>query len=587
MSAAKSLQSMEERRLSDPDKGTKKRKAVAKEASDGDGGSAEETQGADRNLFSEIASSVIASQSELFGHALRYPKETSQALGSFWLGQLNTLSGVAKPKEDRGVFPEEGWDAPYYKALQNFWLGAETAATEWLEATSTENDIHDRRRKYMVEFLLGATSPKNFVATNPAAWKKTQKELGQNLLRGWQNFLEDVTKNHGLPNKVDLDAFEVGKDIATTEGSVIFKDEIAEIIQYRPTTEKVYKKPILISYSVVNRFYAMDMTERRSVIRFLLNQGYQVFILSWRNPGPEHAKWSLDHYADAVAHAFDVVRDVCKTKTLTLLGVCAGAYPAYTATLLRQADGDAAVDNMIGLVSAIDNQEEDTLFGLLNTADTLGAARKAIEVQRGLTADELSWSLSMLQPDRLIFPYLFEGYALGERRVPNEIAYWISDQVNVPAALHSEIMSFVIENGFTDPKRKTARGRSIDIAKLDTNLLVVGAYFDDLMPWKATYRIFDHVNCPTDYIMVKGGHIAPMVTNAGDKKSGYWQHENRPDGMDAEEWLKAADWHQRSWLLYLDEWLAEKSGTKAQAPESLGNAKYPVIGKAPGTYVLE
>ena len=543
--------------------------------------------GGNRDLYQELLSNYSGSGNQLWEHALRHPTETAEMLLKLWKSNFSTLSGTTSPETDERRFNEEGWNAPYFQALQSNWLRLEKIANEWLDDTAEDAGIEHQRRRYQLGFWLGTLSPKNYALTNPEGWRATQNEGGQNLLRGLQLLAEDMAKNSGLPNKVDKDLFELGKDIATSEGAVIHRDDHCEIIQYSPLTEKVRKKPILIVYSIINKFYLLDLNERRSVIRFLLDQGYQVFIQSWRNPGPEHAGWKLEDYAESTANAFDVVREITGSETLHVYAICAGAFIAYAAALLKQSQGEDPIDGLVAQVAAVDNNYQDTLFGLIGTAESLDAARENAKNKGGLKGDDLSWAVSLMQPDRLIFPYHFESYALGERRIPNEIAYWLSDQVNISTAFFEDLLAFVTENSFIDPERALVKGVPIDLAKLDVDLLLVGAQHDNLVPWPAAYKTVEHVTCDVEFILTNGGHITPATAPRDDKRTGFWSNPGASKELTNEEWFETAEWDQSSWLYYLQAWLDERSGDVVPAPKQLGSAKYSMLCSAPGTYVVD
>lgn len=540
-----------------------------------------------RNLFDELFAKYKGASNQLLEHAVRHPAETAEMWGKLWTVYANALTGAKNPQKDERRFNEEGWDAPFFQALQSNWLQLEEIANEWLEKTGEDDGIDHQRRKYQLGFWLGTLSPKNYALTNPEGWRVTQEEGGQNLVRGMQLMAEDMAKHGGLPNKVELDTFELGKDIATSEGAVIHRDEYSEIIQYRSLTEKVRKKPILIVFSVINRFYMLDLNERRSVVRFLLDQGYQVFVQSWRNPGPEQAHWKMEDYTASTANAYDVVREITGSETLHVYAICAGAYMAYAATLLKQSQGERPVDGLISQVSAIDNKYQDTLFGLIGTAESIEAAKESAKTKGRLDGDELSWAVSLMQPDRLIFPYLFESYALGERRVPNEIAYWLSDQVNIPAGFFEELLAYITENSFIDPDKTTVKGVPVKMDELDTDLLLVGAQHDNLVPWTAAYKTLEHVSCTAEFILTNGGHITPATAPRDDKRTGFWRNPNASKELPDKDWFEGATWHQRSWLFFLQSWLDARSDELVDAPKTLGSTAWPELCPAPGTYVRE
>ncbi|MEO0752699.1 MAG: hypothetical protein AAFY25_12970 [Pseudomonadota bacterium] len=545
-----------------------------------------EEHGRQRNLFLEMTASAVQSSIGLWGHSQRHPAETVQMVGKVWQSFLSSYAAKdSGPSEDKR-FSEDGWEAPYFSGLKEHWLNVEAATNDWLDQTGEGQGIHHRRRQYMLNFLLAAWSPKNFALTNPEAVRRSMDENGLNLVRGAQNLIEDITRHGGLPSKVDPDAFEIGKDIAGTNGAVIFRDELCEIIQFTPQTPQVRATPILLVWSVINRFYLLDLTEERSIVRQLLQDGHQVFLQSWKNPGTEEAHWALEDYARAARRTFDVVREVSKSDSLNVMPVCAGAYPTYAAVLLAQSEGDRGIKGVVALVSAVDNQAHDTLFGLIGTSDTIETAKAQVQNQNGFSSDALSWSLSLLQPDRMLFPYFYEGYVLGTRRPPSEVAYWLADQVNISTGFYEQLLDYITQNAFTDPEKMQIDGHPIRLSDLDSDLLLVAALHDNLMPWRAAYRTIKHVACPVEFVLTSGGHITPMTAKVDDPRVGYWSHQDAPRDLDADAWLDGAQWHQESWLNHLGLWLKARSGDMVSAPTELGCEKHPVLCPAPGTYAF-
>ena len=492
--------------------------------------------------------------------------------------------GISDLKPDRGDhrFEDEAWRSnSLYRSSMQYYLAYCRFMREWLEEIQAEGLERDRAR-FHLDNMLASMSPTNNPWTNPAALKRALETGGESLFKGFNNYLRDLRDNQGMPSQVDMSRFEVGRDVATTAGAVVYRSEMFELIQYDATTPEVYERPLLVCTSMVNKYYLSDLTAERSLYRHVLEGGMQVFVIVWRNPTPAESDWSFGDYVDALLEAAEVVARIAKQETINLAGFCAGAYLSLTLLAYLAASGRQLVDTHTVLLNVVLGRPDDSIFSTLSTPESIRDAKQRARAQGVITADELTMGFNMVQPDKLIWPYHVQNYLMGEDPEDSEVMFWMNDQVNLPATLYGELLKLSHYNQLAEGEI-TFRDEPIDLAAIETETLILGALKDHVCPWDAVYRTRTLLGGRTTYLLSGAGHVTPMITPADDPREHYFTN---PDTTpEAEEWITGATRHDGSWRDAWLEWLSARSGEVVSAPRKPGSRKYPPLDPAPGTYV--
>jgi polyhydroxyalkanoate synthase len=388
-----------------------------------------------------------------------------------------------------------------------------------------------------------------------------------------------------IPTMVDRSAFKVGENLALTEGAVVLRTELFELLQYRPQTETVHEEPMLVVPPMINKYYITDLAPDRSMIEHLLRSGQQVFAISWRNPDERHAGWDLDRYAESVLEALDATQEITGAERAHVLGLCAGGITLSTAVAHLAARGEQ--DRIAGLtlgVCVLDNARAGTTSAFVDRR----IARMAVadSARRGyLDGRALAGVFAWLRPNDLIWNYWVNNYLLGKEPPAFDILYWNADSTNLPAALHRDFIGISLDNPLVRPGALHALGTPIDLSKITVDSYVVAGIADHITPWENCYRTTQLLGSPPRFVLSTSGHIAALVNPPGNEKASYQLNDDNPSA--AEDWLQGAAKHRGSWWTDWTAWLGERSGEDRPAPKELGSKRYEPLGPAPGTYVLE
>ena len=380
-------------------------------------------------------------------------------------------------------------------------------------------------------------------------------------------------------------AFEVGVDLAVTPGSVVLRTPVFELIQYRPSTAMVRQVPLLIVPPTINKFYLIDLAPGRSMAEYLIGQGLQVFIISWRNPDARHAKWGFDTYGQAILDAMDAVARITRTERTALMGCCSGGIlssmvAAHLAHTGRQ-DQIAAFSLM---VTVLDQARAGLSSALASERNARLAA--AVSQARGyLDGRSLAEMFAWLRPNDLIWNYWVNNYLLGRKPPPFDILFWNADTTRMTAALHRDFLQMGVTNGLTRPGGVTMLGSPVDLAAVDRDTYLVAGITDHLCPWQSCYRSTQLLSGSKRFVLSTSGHIAAMVNPPGNEKARYQVAKESPE--DPQEWLRRAQNCHGTWWPDYASWLAEHCGEETAAPEELGGGGLEPIGDAPGTYVYD
>jgi polyhydroxyalkanoate synthase len=491
-----------------------------------------------------------------------------------------------EPRSDDRRFSDPQWTTnPIFRRVKQNYLVASRAADR--AVGGLERVVGVKRAepaRFATNLLVSAVSPTNFLVGNPAAMRRAVQTRGRSLARGTRNLIHDVRHNGGFPSMVDPEAFKVGRDLAMTPGSVVARDDFAEVIQYTPTTKTVFRRPVLIVPPPIGRFYFLDLRPGRSFVEYSVAQGFQTFMVSWRNPTPEQRAWDLDTYAARVRRALDQVRAITGAKDVDVVAFCAGGI-ITTAVLNHLAEiGDEAVHTVSYAVTLLDFAESAPISAFSIPALIAFARRRSLR-EGTITSRQMGSAFTLMRPDDLLFNYWINNYLMGDTPPAFDVLAWNADGTNLPGALHAQFLDIFRHNIFATPGGMTVLGTPLDLKRITTPKFVVGAISDHLTPWTGCYRTTQLLGGDSTFVLSYSGHIASLVNPPGNPKAHHWV--GGEPGPDPEEWRKDATRQQGSWWEPWAEWLTARAGRRVAAPAELGSVVHPPLDPAPGMYVRD
>ena len=521
----------------------------------------------------EAAIGLAARPAELLNVQLEAAKQWSD----FW---SDALSGKPseKPRDRRFSAPE--WqDDPYYRAIRDSYLLASRQLRDVVDRTTGEGS-NGAMARFLLDQYLNAVAPSNFATTNPEVVKRVQETGGANLVQGFMNLLEDVTSGKGIvQRRTDPNAFEKGKTIAATPGAVVYENELFQLVQYNPATDKVAAEPLLYVPPLVNRYYMIDLVPRQSLVRWLVEEGRTVFVISWVNPGPEHRDKNVGDYVLS-----GVVEAVTQVRKRTghapdLFSFCLGGTLVAIALAWLAAKGRADEVNSATLIgSLIDFSDMRDWSAFVHEAH-LGALESHLEAQGFADSLELQRLFAAMRANDLIWSSVVNHYLLDREAPPSDLLYWFEDGARIPAAfLKSYNRDLLLENKLKEPAGFQVGDVAIDLAAITTPMLVIALKDDHVSAWEAVYGGARDLGA--DFILGGSGHNAGIVNPPAANKHGYWTNEKQP--ADAKAWLASATRHEGSWWPWWTRWLDAKGSKK---PVEARKPKNP-IEPAPGRYAM-
>jgi polyhydroxyalkanoate synthase len=490
-----------------------------------------------------------------------------------------------EPRDRR--FADPAWtDNPGYRRLgQGYlaWAAALQRLVDRLEAEGADwRDVE--RARFTINALTSTAAPTNTLLGNPAALKRALETGGSSVVRGTKALVSDVLHNGGLPTQTDRSAFRVGRNLGMTPGAVVYRDDVIELIQYSPSTEKVRERPLVVVPPPIGRYYFLDLRPGRSFVEHAVAQGLQVFMISWRNPTRKQAHWDLDTYAERVRRAVAVARQVTGSPDANTVGFCAGGIVMTTLLNHLAAVGDDSVHSAAYGVTLLDFDSQAPI-GAFAGRSTVGLARRVSRARGVIPARSMGSVFTWMRPDDLVFGYLVNQWLMGEAPPAFDVLEWNADGTNLPAALHEQFLRVFRENTLSRPGAETVLGTPVDLGRITVPTFVVGAVTDHITPWKGTYRTTHLLSGPTEFVLSSSGHIQSLVNPPGNPKMSYWT--GGAPGADPEEWRAAADRHTGSWWDHWAQWTVARSGDEVPAPAQPGSADHPAQEAAPGLYVLD
>jgi polyhydroxyalkanoate synthase len=500
------------------------------------------------------------------------------------MGRVMTGKSTVEPNAKDKRFTDEMWKTnPFYHALMQTYFTWQQSLNAFVDDADLGKKDADRAR-FALSLYMDAVAPTNTLLGNPAAMKKMYETGGASLVRGLTHMLEDLANNGGLPSQVNMKAFQLGKDLANSQGAVVFKNEVLELIQYQPTTPQVYSRPLLVVPPQVNKYYAVDLSPNKSLLRFMVANGLQVFTISWRNPTVEHREWGFETYDLAIMEAIDAVRDITGSEDVNITGTCLGGMTLATLLGHLAAKGDRRINAVTFLVTVLDSNIESTM-GLFASKETIAAAKQASRLKGVIEGQEMARAFAWLRPNDLIWNYWVNNYLVGNEPAAFDVLYWNNDSTRLPARIHGELLDLFETNAFTHPSSFTVLGTSIDLTKVTQDCYIVAGITDHITPWQGCYATTQLLGGKVKFILSNSGHIQALLNPPGNPKASYFVNERYP--ADPEQWLAGSHKQPGSWWEDWAQWVGQRGGEQKPAPQSLGSERYLPGAAAPGTYVFE
>lgn len=484
-------------------------------------------------------------------------------------------------------FNHEHWESNiFFDIMKQSYL----VFSEWFEKTLNDDDLdldadEKKQLRMYAQQIIHTMSPNNFALLNPSVIEEAQKTGGASMMKGFMTMVGDLQKGKG-PDMTDMNYFKIGENIAVTKGNVVFRNDIIELIQYTPTTEKVFSTPMLIVPPWINKYYVFDLSEEKSMVKWLLDQGRTVFIISWVNPDISHRFKTFEAYIlEGPKAAIEVIQKITNVEKIDAMGYCLGGtllvcLAAYFAVVKRY---DIASLTLLTTLTDFSDAGDLTAF----------ASEEYVKKIESLMADTgylsgkiMARTFNMLRPSELVWSYVVNNYYMGKDPVPFDFLYWNSDNTNMPEAMHSNLLRFFYQqNRLTIPGKYKVNGEGVDLSKIELPVYMLSTKDDHIAPWKATYSGVSLMkNAKLQFVLGGSGHVAGVINPQAKEKYGYWTNANLTPIAD--EWQADAKEHKGSWWVHWHQWVTTLNDSTIPARE-VGSKEYPVLGEAPGSYALK
>lgn len=512
--------------------------------------------------------------------------------GQLWQGMLQGGEGrqhepLITPSPGDRRFSGRAWsESPVYDYLRQAYLLNSAYLSRLAEALPLENEQDRGKVRFLVRQTVEALAPSNFAATNPEFIQKALETKGESIRRGIANLLADLEK--GRISMTDESAFEVGRNLAVTPGSVVYENELFQLIQYAPLTDKVAQRPLLLVPPCINKFYILDLQAQNSFVRYAVEQGNTVFLLSWRNVKEDlgHLGWD-DYIEKGVLEAIERVRAICRIKQINLLGFCVGGTLLSSALAVARARGDAPAKSLTLLTTLLDFAEPGEIGCFV---DEQSVAQRESSIGQGgvLLGQDLASVFASLRANELIWQYVVGNYLKGDTPPAFDLLFWNSDSTNLPGPfLAWYLRNMYLENNLRVPGRLEMCGVRADLGKLDMPAFVLATREDHIVPWHGAFASSRLLGGDVTFVLGASGHIAGVINPAVANKRSHWINPLFVGGNDAERWLATAEEVRGSWWPRWAEWLKAFGGRRVAARMVAGDAAHPVLEPAPGRYVKE
>ncbi|MFG6157201.1 class I poly(R)-hydroxyalkanoic acid synthase [Halomonas sp. 1390] len=545
-----------------------------------------------RRSFQAGAESLMRNPPLLWQTQTRLLQDQAQ----LWQQSLRRLAGedveplVTPAKGDRR-FKDDAWrEDPYYLAIMQQYLLFSRLVEELIESLEGLSEDQKRNLGFYARQLVNAMAPTNFVTTNPEVMRKTQETRGQNLVEGLARLREDLANSaEGLNvTMTDRSAFAIGENIAVTPGSVVFENELIQLIQYAPATEQAYKTPLLVVPPWINKYYILDLRQDNSLVRWLVEQGHTVFLISWRNPGPEQRDLTWADYMQlGPIDAMGAIEQATGEKSVNLLSYCiGGTLTASTVAYLTSTRRGRKVKSVTYMATLQDFRDPGEI-GVFLSEPVLEGIEAKLERDGYLDGRVMAYSFNLLRENDLFWSFYINNYLKGDAPAPFDLLYWNTDGTNLPAGTHAWYLRHMyMENRLVQPGGIELDGVKIDLRKISTPSYFISTREDHIAKWNSTYYGALLPKGPVTFVLGGSGHIAGIVNPPSKNKYGYWTNDELPDT--AEAWLEGAEQHEGSWWPHWQAWMTENGyvdADKMVAARTPGDGELDILEPAPGRYV--
>lgn len=522
-------------------------------------------------------SAVAKAQIDLFNDSLAVWQKTTERM--FMLRPLEEDA----PKDKRFKHPEWSENAIFSFVKESYLVAAKSVLSAIRDVKGMD-EAAARKVDFYTRQFVDALSPSNFITTNPEVLTATLESGGQNLLRGLENLLGDLERGEGrLSIKMtDMNAFRLGENIAATPGKVIYQNELMQLIQYTPSTSEVRRRPLLIVPPWINKFYVLDLQPKNSLIKWAVDQGHQVFVISWVNPDEKLAEKGFENYMiEGPLAALDAIAQASGERQVNAIGYCLGGTLLAATAAYMAARGDDRIASATYFVTLVDFTEVGDMAVFIDE-EQLAALERRMRTRGYLEAQDMATSFNMLRANDLIWSFAVNNYLLGKEQLPFDLLFWNSDSTRMPAAMHSfYLRNMYHQNLLAKPGGITLDGTPIDLKKITIPTFILSTREDHIAPWKSTYAATQLYSGPIKFVLSASGHMAGVISAPGSKY-GHWTNDDLPPTPDA--WFAGATSHKGSWWPVWDEWVSRLDPERVPAREP-GAGKLPVIEDAPGSYV--
>ncbi|MEM9970406.1 MAG: class I poly(R)-hydroxyalkanoic acid synthase [Pseudomonadota bacterium] len=551
-------------------------------------------EGPGQDLYMKAAtaywSEALSNPSKMFEHQVGY---WSKAVRHFIDAQQKLAQGKLEPAAGEATsdrrFADPLWDThPYFNYIKQQYLISSQAVADAVDALDGLEPTDQKRLRYFTRQIVDMMSPTNFLGTNPAALAKAVETDGQSLVDGLENLVRDVEANEGdlLVTLADRDAFKLGENIATTAGSVVFRNELFELIQYAPTTNKVKTTPLIIFPPWINKFYILDLKEKNSLIRWIVDQGYTLFVVSWKNPDASYRDTRLDDYVEkGYLTAIEQAKAITGQKQVNAIGYCiAGTTLALTLALMQKR-GDTSVKSATFFTTLTDFSDQGEV-GVFLSNDFVDAIEAEVHEEGILDKTIMSKTFSYLRSNDLIYQPAIRSYMMGETPPAFDLLYWNGDGTNLPACMAMQYLRGLCQNNTFADGGFTILGETLHLKDVRVPLCAIACETDHIAAWDASYRGVQQMGSRNKtFVLSQSGHIAGIVNPPSKKKYGHYTNDDL--SLDTDAWRGSADFTEGSWWPRWEAWLKPRSGKLVSARQPGSEDSHPALTPAPGKYVSE